>query len=43
MAVAGLDKSFRELIMELGSIDKYSCELCSKRDSSVGIGWEQYR
>ena len=34
MAVAKLsrsNKSFRELIMELGSIDKCSCELCSER------------
>ena len=44
MAVAkfsGSDKSFRELIMELGFIDKCTCEMCSKRDWSVGIGWEQ--
>jgi len=26
------DKSFRELIMELGFIDKCTCEMCSKRD-----------
>ena len=41
---SGSDKSFRELIMELSSIDKCSCELCLKRDLSVGIaiGLEKY-
>jgi len=41
MAVAKLlrsDKSFRELIMELGSIDKCSCELVFEETVIVTLG-----